>query len=174
MKIPLLCILSLRTVHNSPSKRGLANDSMIYSTLDVHCNIASETATCTETDAGPEANEPGTSTGLVSDISDSLLKVTITAGLDLLSASATATATGSGTASTAQPSASASTGPSATGSSTASSSGQSSSVSATGTSASASASSSSSSTASGAASRVNGKLAVAGGIIGLFGMMMAL
>ncbi|CAN8102694.1 unnamed protein product [Discula destructiva] len=62
-------------------------------TMDVDCAVESDTATCTETAAGPEANSPGTSTEVISGLSDSLTPVTITAGLGLLSGgSATATA----------------------------------------------------------------------------------
>ncbi|ROV87165.1 hypothetical protein VSDG_09981 [Cytospora chrysosperma] len=170
------------TFVEGPSTFGLHVTEADAFTMDVDCKITSETASCVETDAGPEANDPGTFTGVMSDISDSLLPVTITAGLDLLSAgaSASATASGSATSGTAQPSSSASSGPVETGSATSSSS-QSSASSSASASASASAaktatSASSSSAATGAAPRANGNLAVvaAGALVGLSGIMMAL
>lgn len=150
--------------------------------MDVDCKITAETASCVETDAGPEANDPGTFTGVMSDLSDSMLPVTITAGLDLLSAGAgaSATASGSATSGTAQPSSSASSGPAETGSATSSSSqssaSSSASASASASAAKTSASASSSSAATGAAPRMNGNVAVvaAGALAGLFGLMMAL
>ncbi|KAK7731041.1 hypothetical protein SLS53_008843 [Cytospora paraplurivora] len=159
-----------------PSTYGIHATYYEDNTLDLGCKVAHETMTCVQTYTDDD-NELITTTGLVSDLTDDVLRVTITAGLDLLSGggSATATASDSATSATAQPSASTSAGPSATGS-TASSSGESSAA-ATGTSASTSTktSASSSSTASGAAPRVNGNIVVvAGALVGLSGLMLLL
>ncbi|KUI53097.1 hypothetical protein VP1G_00330 [Cytospora mali] len=167
------------TVVEGPSTFGMhATESGAF-TNDVVCKIVSETATCVETNAGPEANDPGTSTEIVSDLSEGVLPVTLTAGLNLLSGSgstsASATASGSATSSTAQPSASVSSGPSATGSTASSSSSSSSGHSSTSTATGTSAAASSSSTTSGAAPRMDGNVvAIAGALVGLFGTMMAL
>ncbi|KUI69961.1 hypothetical protein VM1G_04924 [Cytospora mali] len=171
------------TVVEGPSTFGMHATEAGAFTNDVVCKIVSETATCVETNAGPEANDPGTSTEIVSDLSEGVLPVTLTAGLDLLSGSgstsASATASGSAISSTAQPSASVSSGPSATGSTAAASSSSSSSSghSSTSTATGSSAAASSSSTTSSAAPRMGGNVvavAVAGALVGLFGMMMAL
>lgn len=131
--------------------------------MDVDCSIASQTATCVETDAGPEANSPGTLTSVVSDISNSLAPVTITAGLSLLSASVGATTTGSAGASGPTTSTSASTGASATSSAaTKTASSSASHTSASGTSA-----------ATGAAHKADRKMGLMGAA-GLVGMAMVL
>lgn len=154
---------------------ALLNWSKTNSTVDVACDIASGTMTCVETLAGPEANDPGTSTGVETDLTDDILQVTITAGLDLLRAAATASTTassGSATSWTAQPSSSASSGPAETGNAASSAS---SSATSAASAAKTSASAASSSDASGGAPRVDGKMVgVAGAVAGLFGLVMAL
>lgn len=82
-------------------------------TVDLDCQLASQTASCVETIAGPSANYPGVSSGVFSDISDSMLAVTITAGLDLLSDTGSATSTSS--SSTSDATTKATTGASVTG-----------------------------------------------------------
>ncbi|CAN8102693.1 unnamed protein product [Discula destructiva] len=132
-------------------------------TMDVDCAVESDTATCTETAAGPEANSPGTSTEVISGLSDSLTPVTITAGLGLLSGgSATATASSGTAASTAAATGAAATETAAT---------KTSSGSASGTSAAGAASSSAA--AGGTAQRAGLDLAVAG-LAGLVGLAVAL
>lgn len=130
--------------------------------MDVDCAIASQTATCIETNAGPEANDPGTSTAVVSGVSDSLLPVTITAGLDLLSGGNTATATATGSGSTSGTTTEATTGASVT------SSGATKTASST-----ASGTTSASAAATGAAHRTDYNVIVAW-LAGLVGMAMML
>lgn len=152
------------TFVNGPSTFALhVTESGAFS-MDVDCKISSKVADCAQTNAGPEANDPGIMTGVVSDFTSSLVPVTITAGLEKLSAgdSATATATGSSASGTAEPTGSAASGPSETGSS------------ATGTSTSASSTSSSSSTATNGAVAGAGQNLVLAGLSGVLGLMMAL
>ncbi|KAK7714532.1 hypothetical protein SLS63_011722 [Diaporthe eres] len=137
-------------------------------TMDAECHITSDSADCTQTVAGPEANSPGIMIGAFSGISDTFLPVTITAGLEKITAAATATGS-SVTSGTAEPTGSASSGPSETGASASST--------ATGTGASGSAATSTSasnSTESNAAVAGAGQNLVLAGLSGIFGLMMAL
>lgn len=139
---------------------------IIRSTMDTDCKITSEIANCVQTVAGPEANDPMTTTGEIaaSDLSMSLQQVTITAGLEKILAVASATTTGSSAASgAAESTGSAASGPSETGSS-----------SATGTSTSASSTSASSSTATNGAIAGPGQNLVLAGLSGMVGLMIAL
>lgn len=141
------------------------------STMDTECHITSDTADCMQTVAGPEANDPGVMTGVFSGISDTYLPVTITAGLEKLSAggSASASATGSSaTSGTAEPSGSATSGPSETGASASSSATR------TGASASATSSSASNSTESSGAVAGAGQNLVLAGLAGVVGLVMGL
>ncbi|KAL1865366.1 hypothetical protein Daus18300_007256 [Diaporthe australafricana] len=157
------------TFVDGPSTLGLHITEDGAFTMDVDCKVASQTATCVETDAGAEANDPGTMTQVLSDLSNSMLPVTITAGLDKLQAGGSATATGSSaTTGTAEPTASASSGPTETG---ASASSTAKSSSATGTST--SSASSSASTTSGAVAGA-GQNFVLAGLAGVVGLLMAL
>lgn len=138
------------------------------STMDAECHITSDTADCMQTIAGPEANDPGVMTGVFSGISDTYLPVTITAGLEKLSAAGTASATGSSaTSGTAEPSGSATSGPSETGASASNS------VTRTGASASATSSSASNSTESSGAVAGAGQNLVLAGLAGVVGLVMA-
>lgn len=140
--------------------------------MDTECKITSEIADCVQTVAGPEANDPGVMTGVVSDLTNSLLPVTITAGLEKILAGDSTTTTGSSaTSGTAEPTGSATSGPSETGAS-ASKTGKT--ASATGTSTSASSTSSSSSTATNGAVAGAGQNLVLAGLSGMLGLMMAL
>lgn len=131
--------------------------------MDVDCAVASETASCVETDAGTEANDPGTSTVMLSDISHSLAPVTITAGLDLLSgaSSGDTTTTGAETSSTG-----ASTGAAVTGTAATKTSTHDSTLSKT-------SSAADSAAATGAATRADRNVVLAG-VVGVVGMAMAL
>lgn len=142
---------------------------IICSTMDTECKITSELADCVQTIAGPEANDPGVMSAVVSDLTNSLLPVTITAGLEKIQAGGSATATGS--SGTAEPTGSAASGPSETGSS-ASRTGEA--TSATGTSTSASSTSASSSTAANGAVAGAGQNLVLAGLSGVLGLVMAL
>lgn len=135
------------------------------STMDAECHITSDSADCTQTVAGPEANSPGVEIGAFSGISDTYLPVTITAGLDKIQAAGTASATGSsGSSGTAEPTGSAAPGSSGTGAF----------ASATGTS-----SSSATSTSAANSTETNGAMAGAGqnlalaGLSGILGLVMA-
>lgn len=135
-------------------------------TMDTECKVTSEVADCVQTLAGPEANDPGITSGVVNDFTSSLLPVTITAGLDKILAGDSATASGSSaTSATAEPTGSAASGPSATGSS---------SQTATETSTSASSTSTSSSAATNGAVAGTGQNLVLAGLSGVLGVVMAL
>lgn len=136
--------------------------------MDAECHIASDAADCTQTVAGPEANDPGVMASAFSGISDSYLPVTITAGLEKITAAGSATATGSSdTSGTAEPTGSATSGPSKTGTSASRTS--------TGTSAStATSTSASNSTSSNGAVAGAGQNLVLAGLSGVVGLVMAL
>ncbi|KAL2287020.1 hypothetical protein FJTKL_06045 [Diaporthe vaccinii] len=138
-------------------------------TMDAECRITSDSADCTQTVAGPEANSPGIMISAFSGISDTFLPVTITAGLEKITAAETATATGSSaTSGTAEPSGSAASGPSKTGISASSS------ATGTGASGSAATSTASNSTESNGAVAGAGQNLVLAGLSGVVGLVMAL
>ncbi|KAJ4424028.1 hypothetical protein N0V82_001275 [Gnomoniopsis sp. IMI 355080] len=149
------------TFTEGPSTLGIHFTESGAITMDVECAIASQTADCTQTIAGSEANEPGTTSAIVSDISESLATVTITAGLELLSGASSATTTGSSSAS--GMTTEATTGASVTGTA----------ATKTGSSSTASGTATDSATATNAAQQM-GQNVVAAGLVGLVGMVLML
>lgn len=130
--------------------------------MDVECAIASQTADCTQTVAGAEANEPGTTSAIVSDISEILNVVTITAGLDLLSGASSATATATGSSSTPGKTTEATTGASVTG------------TAATNTASNTASGTATSSAAATGAARQLGQNGMTAGLVGLLGVALVL
>ena len=141
--------------------------------MDADCKITSEIADCIQTVAGPEANDPGVMSAVVSGLADSLLPVTITAGLEKILAGDRATATGSSaTFGTAEPTGTAASGPSETGAS-ASLTSKASSATGTSTSGVTSTSASNSTATNGAGAGVGRNLILAG-LSGVVGLLMSL
>lgn len=143
------------------TRRSFRRLTLRSRTADLDCQLASQTASCIETIAGPSADFPGTSSGEFSDISNSLLAVTITAGLDRLSNTGSATSTSSSSTSSGATT-KATTGASVTG--TAATKTASSTASGTAT---------ESSAATGAAHRASQNV-MAAGLVGLCGMAFLL
>ncbi|KAJ4385561.1 hypothetical protein N0V93_009990 [Gnomoniopsis smithogilvyi] len=148
------------TFTEGPSTLGIHLTESGVITMDVECAIASQTADCTQVVAGAKANDPGTSSAIVSDISESLAIVTITAGLDLLSGASSATTTVSSSA----------TGTTTEATTRASATGTAATKTASST---ASGSATQSAAATGAAHRT-GQNVVAAGLFGLIGMALVL
>ncbi|KAK8019976.1 hypothetical protein PG990_005114 [Apiospora arundinis] len=76
------------TVDMAPGSYALAIDEMPSFTMSVACQVDHGTAVCTDMAAGPEANDPGTTTVTMTDFSaeEFFMPVTVTAGMEKLAA----------------------------------------------------------------------------------------